>query len=99
MQTNQLEKLLTKAQDIQKATKEDEVLSEVCEYIQKYWPAHKRNVSKEVQSYFQKQFQLTIHSGCILHGLQIVISSKMCNTVITELHKTHDQVKTAFLLQ
>ena len=89
VQTNQLEKFLIKAEDIQKATKEDEVLSKVCEYIQKGWPAHKTNVSKEVQPYFQKQLQLTIHSGCILNGLQVVIPSKMRNAVLAELHKTH----------
>ena len=89
VQTNQLEKLPIKAEDIQKATKEDEVLSKVCEYIQKCWPAHKKNVSKEVQPYFQKQLQLIIHSGCILNGLQVVIPSKMRNAVLAELHETH----------
>ena len=77
-----------KAEDVQKATKEDEVLSKVCEYIQKGWPAQKKNVSKEVQPYFQKQLQLTIQSGCILNGLQVVIPSKMCNAVLAELHES-----------
>ena len=73
-----------KAEDIQKVTKEDEVLSKVCKYIQKGWPAHKKNISKEVQL---KQLQLTIHSGYILNGLQVVIPSKMCNAVLAELHE------------
>ena len=61
----------------------------VCEYIQKGCLAHKKNLSKELQPYFQKRLQLTIHSGCILNGLQVVIPSKMCHTVMAELHKTH----------
>ena len=89
VQTSQLEKLPIQAKDIQKATKEDKVLSKVCEYIQKGWPAHKKNLSKELQPYFQKRLQLTIHSGCILNGLQVVIPSKMRHTVMAELHETH----------
>ena len=48
-------KTLTKTEQNYSQIKKDEVLSKVCEYIQKGWPAHKKNVLKEVQPYFQKQ--------------------------------------------
>ena len=85
-----MEKLPILAKDIQKATKEDEVLSKVSEYISKrVGLLTKRNLSKELQPYFQKRLRLTIHSGCILKGLQVVIPRKMHITVMAELHETH----------
>ena len=89
IQTNQLEKLPVSSKDIEAATKEDDTLSKVCEYIKNGWPAHKRNVSKAVQPYFPNRFQLTIHSGCILKGLQVVIPTKLQDAVMAELHDTH----------
>ena len=53
VQTNQLEKFPIKAEDIQKVTKEDEVLSKVCEYIQKGWPAHKKMFQKKYSHIFR----------------------------------------------
>ena len=87
--TRQLERLPIKSQDIAKATAEDNVLSKVCEYIKNGWPARRRNVPKMLYPYFQKRFQLTIHSGCILNCLQVVIPTKLRDTIMTELHETH----------
>ena len=38
---------------------------------------------------FQNRFHLTIHSGWILKGLQVVIPTKLQDAVIAELHDTH----------
>ena len=86
---NQLEKLPISSKDVEAATKTDSTLSQVCEYIRNGWPAHKNNVLKAVQPYFQNRFQLTIHSGCILNGLQVVIPTSMRDTVMAELLDTH----------
>ena len=86
---NQLEKLPISSKDAEAAMKTDSTLLQVCEYIRNGLPAHKRNVPKVVQPYFQNRFQLTIHSGCILNGLQVVIPTTMRDTVMAELHDTH----------
>ena len=86
---NQLEKLPISSKDVEAAMKTDSTLLQVCEYIRNGWPAHKCNVPKAVQPYFQNRFQLTIHSGCILNGLQVVIPTTMRDTVMAELHDTH----------
>ena len=65
------------------------ILLQVCQYIRNGWPAHKRNIPKAVQPYFQNRLQLTIHSGCILNELQVVIPTTMRDAVMAELHDTH----------
>ena len=86
---NQLEKLPISLKDVEAATKTDSTLSQVCEYIRNSWPAHKNIVLKAMQPYFQNRFQLTIHSGCILNGLQVVIPTSMRDTVMAELHDSY----------
>ena len=53
---NQLEKLPISSKDVEAAMKTDSTLLQVCEYIRNGWPAHKRNVPKAVQPYFQNRF-------------------------------------------
>ena len=43
----------------------------------------------QTRSHFQNRFQSNIHSGCILNGLQVVISTTMRDAVMAELHITH----------
>ena len=66
IQTNQLDNLPISAQNIEAATKEDEILSNVSTSEQAGWLKNEK---------FQKLYnhifilQLTIYSGCILKGL------------------------------
>ena len=49
-----------------------------------------QNISlKVLHSDFVRRLQLTIQSGCILNGLQVVIPSSLRTAVMTELHEAH----------
>ena len=74
IQTNQLTQLPLLATDVAKAIKEDKILSQVYQLIQEGWPEDKLEVDKALQPYFSRQLQLTVQNGCILNGLQVVIS-------------------------
>ena len=49
-------------------------------------------LEKPLHPYFVRRFQLTVQSGYILNGLQVVIPlgpSSLRKVVVTELHETH----------
>ena len=50
---------------------------------------YKSGLDKTIHPYFARRFQLTVHGGCILKGLQIVIPSSLQKAVMTELHEAH----------
>ena len=85
----QLEQLLLETVDIAKATKSDTILSQVYHFIQDGWPKHKSDIAKVLHPYFVRRLQLTVQSGCILNGLQVVIPSSLRTAVMTELHEAH----------
>ena len=86
---NQLERLPISSKDVETAMKTDSALSQVCEFIKNGWPAKKHYVPKAIQPHFRDRFQLTIHSGCILNGLQVVIPTTISDAVMAELHGAH----------
>ena len=89
IQTNQLTQLPLLITDVAKAIKEDKILSQVYQLIQKGWPENKLEVDKALQPYFSRQLQLTVQNGCILNGLQVIIPQILKKDVLAELHKAH----------
>ena len=73
----QMEQLPLRAAE---ATEADTVLVHVYHFVQRRWPKSKSGLDKIIHPYFARRFQLTVHSGCILNGLQIVIPSSLQKT-------------------
>ena len=88
----QLEKLPLRATDVAKATRDDAILSQVHHFIQQGWPKSKSLLEKPLHPYFVRRLQLTVQSGCILNGLQVVILSSLRKVVLTELHEAHTEI-------
>ena len=84
-----MEQLPLRAADVAKATEADTVLVRIYHFIQRGWPKSKSGLDKIIHPYFARRFQLTVHSGCILNGLQIVIPSSLQKAVMTKLHEAH----------
>ena len=74
IQDEQLEHLPILTTDIQEATKDDNTLN----YMQ--------NGSKDKKAYFDHRHDRTIHNGCILRGLRVVIPQSLRERVLTEIH-------------
>ena len=85
----QLEQFPLDTADIAKATKSDTILSQVYHFIQDGWPKCKFDIVKVLYSYYVRRLQLTVQSGCILNGLQVVILSNLRKAVMTVLHEAH----------
>ena len=89
IQDEQLEHLPILTADIQKATKDDNTLKKMIDYMQSGWPKTRKGVSKDVQAYFDSRHELTIHNGCILRGLRVVIPQSLRERVLREIHVSH----------
>ena len=65
------------AADVAKATEGDEILNQVMKLTQKGWPLSKKKLDSELHPFFNRKTQLTIHQGCILCGLRVVIPQSL----------------------
>ncbi|XP_064469988.1 uncharacterized protein K02A2.6-like [Ornithodoros turicata] len=82
-----LESFPVNCAEIAKETARDRVLSVVAEVIAKGWPA---TINDEaLKPYFSHRTELTIHQGCILWGMRVLIPSKLRTRVLDELHCGH----------
>ena len=75
-----------------KATEVDTVLTRVYHFIQQGWPKSKY-LDKALHPYFVRRLQLTVQSGCILNGLQVIIPTSLRKAVMTELHEAHTGIQ------
>ena len=78
----QFEPLLLTSEAVAKETRRDSVLSRVYENIVKGWSVR---VDGD-KSYYERRNELTVHQGCILLGIRIVIPNKNQRRVFKVLH-------------
>ena len=82
----QIHALPTTAADVRKATRSDKVLSQVCEYVLRGWPAQ---VPPELQVFKTKQDEISLEVGCLLWGIRVIIPQSLQATVLKSLHANH----------
>ena len=82
----QIQALPVTAQNISKATRRDLTLSQVFCYVQNGWP---HQVSVDLQTFKDRQTELSTQSGCIMWGLRVVIPTSLQDRVLKSLHRNH----------
>ena len=83
--TSQLNILPVASASVAKKTRRDLVLERVHESI-----VMGRSVRVEGDKpYYERKNELTVHQGCILWGMRVVIPSKPQKRVLDELHDSH----------
>ena len=82
----QIDCLPVTAQQVQKATAKDPVLSRVLQYTKHGWPAA---VDGSLQVYFNKRQEITLEGGCLLWGIRVIVPEKLQKKVLDELHMDH----------
>ena len=60
----------TTSVDIARWTRRDPVLSQVYKFILNGWPG---SWAKELESYARRQYELSVHQGCVLWGARVVV--------------------------
>lgn len=82
-----LQSLPVSSSDIARETARDPVLCQVKEFTSAGWPA---SVSDEkLKPFFDRRNELTIHQGCIMLGMRVVVPGKLQSLLLDELHEGH----------
>ena len=81
----QFEPLPVTSEAVARETRRDPVLSRVYESIVKGWSGR---VDGD-KPYYERRNELTVHQGCILWGMTVVIPNKLQGRVLEELHDGH----------
>ena len=73
-------------QQVRKATQRDSTLAQVYEHVMKGWHEHK---DPNLQPFYSRRNELTVHQGCIMWGSRVVIPTKLRSEVLQVLHESH----------
>ena len=84
---SKMEYLPTTHVDIQREMKPDKTLSQVYEQVQNGWQFHPKG--SLLAPFYSRRKERTIHQGCLLWGIRVVLQSKVQSTVLNLLHSTH----------
>ncbi|XP_062620772.1 uncharacterized protein K02A2.6-like [Saccostrea cucullata] len=87
LHVSQLEHLSIKPEAIQRETRRDYLLLKVYDNVSRGWCANSE--SKEMDPYFTRRSELTIHQNCLLWGIRVVIPPSLRSQVLDELHQGH----------
>ena len=79
----QAEYLPVTALEVQKASRNDPILSKVFCYTKIGWP---KQVEEELKPYWNHCDELSIEGGCLLLGIHVVIADKLQRKILEELH-------------
>ena len=82
----QIQALPVTAKQIQTATRQDGILSQVFRYVQIGWPLH---VDEAYKPYGNWEHELSIEAGCVLWGNRVIIPTKLRSCLVAELHRDH----------
>ena len=75
-----------KAKQIQTATRQDGVLSQVFHHVEAGWLSH---VDKAYKPFVNRENELSIEAGCLLWGNRVIIPTKCKSCLVAELHRDH----------
>ena len=78
----QIQVLPVTAKQVQTATRQDQILSQVFRYVQTGWPQH---VDEAYKSFAHRKQELSIETGCLLWGNRVIIPMKLRSCLVKEL--------------
>ena len=75
------------ATDIQQATQEDELLSQVIDYVRDGWPA--TSFTGDLQQLYLRRDTLSVINNCLMFGERVVIPSALRRVALRQFHYSH----------
>ncbi|XP_049519492.1 uncharacterized protein K02A2.6-like [Dermacentor silvarum] len=75
------------SQDIARTTARDPLLCKVIDCINVGWPASV--TENDLKPFFDRRNELTVHQGCIMFGMRVIVPAKLRNLLLDELHEGH----------
>ena len=86
IEEQQLDCLPIQSCDVQKATMQDPVLSQVYSYTLNGWPTSSKSLPDKVKPFFSKIFELTVNNRCLMWRIRVVIPDKFHPAILHLLH-------------
>ena len=83
---SQFEPLPVTAKAVHHATVCDQQLSRVYDAVAR---GRNDNCYRELEPYYSRWNEMSLHQGCLVWGLRVVIPPKLHNCVLQELHSSH----------
>ena len=83
---SQFSMLPVTCQHVRKATQRDSTLAQVYENVMKGWHENK---DPNLQPFYSRRNELTVHQGCIMWGSRVVIPTRLRSEVLQVLHESH----------
>ncbi len=83
---SQLDSLPVTSRQVQRATKNDSILSRVLRYTKSGWPTQ---TPTELEPFKNRHAELSIEGNCLLWGIRVIIPAKLQGHVLRELHSSH----------
>ena len=83
---SQFSMLPVTCQHVRKATQRDSTLAQVYEHVMKGWHENK---DPNLQPFYSRRNELTVHQGCIMWGSRVVIPTRLRSEVLQVLHESH----------
>ncbi len=84
--TNHLQEAPLNASQIARATRTDQKLSKVYQYVMEGWPSE---VSDDLKVFRTKNDELSVEQGCVLWGTRVIVPFKFQKSVLHEIHSGH----------
>ena len=75
--------------DVERASRQDAIVSKVLQYTRKGWP---NTISDSLKPFSHRKNELTIEGECLLWGTRVIIPSKLRETFLKELYQGHPGV-------
>ena len=80
------ESLPVTTKSVHHATVRDKHLWRVYDAVARGW---NDNCDKDLEPYYSRRNELTLHQGCLIWGLRVVIHPKLRACALHELHSAH----------
>jgi hypothetical protein len=85
-QMSQIDQLPTSSAQLKKEIVKDRTLSLVYEAAMRGWNETGDNT---LRPYFERRNEITVHQGCLLWGIRVIIPEKLRQTLLDEIHAGH----------
>ena len=72
-----------------KAAKEDEMYQQLQHFILNGFPDHRSQLPDSCRCYWNVREHLTFDDNLIVHGCRLLIPTKMCPQILSQLHESH----------
>ncbi|CAC5383037.1 unnamed protein product [Mytilus coruscus] len=83
----QMEVIPVSNKQVQQETRNDRVLGLITTFTQDGW--HTIHKDGEYAPYYSRRNELTVHQGCLMWGVRVIIPSKLRSQVLGQIHEGH----------